>query len=191
MHFAAPDGTFHTRKCLVVSEEEVVSHSQDNHTEDQPAASLHTLTAIQTPHLRDVLFDGDAGTRSSGARCGGRDNHRGRGDGCSNVLGRGRSDFLELCGGRGNRSNDSAQRGDDHTIDLSGEDSGSEFDGLYSHALKLKRRIILSRGGRSKGRTMRRKAGQSGDVDRGGHDVEDRLRDCSSSGGMGDVLGAD
>lgn len=68
MQFTAPSGAFHIRERSVVSEKEVMSYSQDNHAEDQPAVGLHMLTAVETEHLRDVLFNGDARTRGSDAR---------------------------------------------------------------------------------------------------------------------------
>jgi hypothetical protein len=76
---------------LAVSEKEIVNDAQKNHTEGQPLASDQVLTPVQTPHLRDILFDGDVRSRGSDARCRGRNNHRSGSDCGTDVLGR--SDF--------------------------------------------------------------------------------------------------
>jgi hypothetical protein len=179
---------------LVVSEKEIVSDAQKNHTEGQPIASDQVLTPVQSPHLRNVLLDRDVRSRGSDARSRGRNNHRSGSDCGTDVLGR--SDFQKVSrdGGsdwsRGDRSNYSAQRSNDHTINLSRVDSGSELNGLDEDALQLDRRSIIGDCARTRSRTMRREAGQSGEIDRGGHGVEDRLGDGSSGGGKGDILTA-
>jgi hypothetical protein len=169
---------------LVVSEQEIVSEAQEDQTEGQPIASDQALATVQTPHLRNLLFSRDLRARGREERSRSRDNHRGSSDCSTNVLSTGRSDFLEVgrdgsqdgSGSRSDRSNHSAQRSDDHAIDLSGEDGGGEFDCLDIHALQLDGRSGIGGGG------GRIEGGQSSDVDRGGHSVEDCLGDGSSGG---------
>jgi hypothetical protein len=62
-------------KRLVVSEKEIVSNAQEDHTEDQPIASDQMRAAIQTPHLRNILFNRNVRGRGSDARSCGRNNH--------------------------------------------------------------------------------------------------------------------
>lgn len=163
---AAPDRTFPTREGLVVSEKEIMSDAQKDHTEGQPLSSDQMLTPIQTPHLRNVLFDRDVRSRGSDARSRGRNNHRSGSDCGTDVLGR--SDFKEAGRdgdrdggsdrGRGDRSDYSAQRSDDHTINLSRVYNGGEFDGLDEDALQFDRRSIIGDCARTESRTVRREA---------------------------------
>ena len=163
-----------------MSEQEIVSEAQEDQTEGQPIASDQALATVQTPHLRNLLFSRDLRARGCDERSRSRDNHRGSSDCSTNVLGTDRSDFLEVgrdgSDSRSDRSNHSAQRSDDHAIDFSGEDGGGEFDCLDIHALQLDGRSGIGGGG------GRIEGGQSSDIDRGGHSVEDRLGDGSSGG---------
>ena len=178
-------------KLLLVSEKQIVNKARDNQIEEQPIANDQTLTSAHTPHLCDLLFDRG---RSCGGRGRDRNNDRGGGDRSTDLLGVGRGDFFKVCqdcsgsgsssGSRCGSRNYSAQRGDDHTIDFSGEDSGGKFDGLDVDGLQLITRSNIGSGG-----TTGSRAGQSGEVDRGGHSVEDRLGDGGSSGRLSNVLG--
>lgn len=159
---------------LVVSEQEIVSEAQEDQTEGQPIASDQALATVQTPHLRNLLFSRDLRARGCDERSRSRDNHRGSSDCSTNVLGTGRSDLLEV--GRDGSQDGSGSRSDDHAIDFSGEDGGGEFDCLDIYALQLDGRSGIGDGG------GRIEGGQSSDVDRGGHSVEDRLGDGSSGG---------